>query len=241
MLPSQLDESRGRRGRQAARLVRRRPQGAAGGDKRIRPGVAAVLDRGSLRLPPPPAGQGRQARAAGPRRPDRGRRRPGRTRHKFIATAPNHVWLTDITEHSTRQEKLYLCAVKDCYSNKIVGYSIDSRMKSGVAASALRNAIGLRSPAGTICHCGTGSQLRSKKVARILKEQRPARHDGAGRTLGRQRRYGELLDAAAKERPGHPTLEHPRGLTPGDRGLDRDQVQPTSPPTHPRQTHPGRV
>jgi transposase InsO family protein len=190
MLPSQLDESRGRRGRQAARLVRRRPQGAAGGDKRIRPGVAAVLDRGSLRLPPPPAGQGRQARAAGPRRPDRGRRRQGRTRHKFIATAPNHVWLTDITEHSTRQEKLYLCAVKDCYSNKIVGYSIDSRMKSGVAASALRNAIGLRSPAGTICHCGRGSQLRSKKVARILKEQR---------LLGTMGRVGPSGDKAAME------------------------------------------
>ncbi len=64
--------------------------------------------------------------------------------------------------------KLYLCAVKDCYSNKIVGYSIDSRMKSALAASALRNAIALRYPAGTICHSDRGSQFRSKKVVRIL-------------------------------------------------------------------------
>ncbi len=55
------------------------------------------------------------------------------------------------------------------YSNRIVGYSIDSRMKSSLAASAIRNAIGLRSPAGTICHSDRGSQFRSKKVIRILK------------------------------------------------------------------------
>ena len=37
---------------------------------------------------------------------------------------------------------LYLCAVKDVCSNKIIGYSIDSRMKLSLTASALRNAIG---------------------------------------------------------------------------------------------------
>ena len=73
------------------------------------------------------------------------------------------------TEHPTKEGKLYLCAVKDVYSNKIVGHSIDSRMKSSLAASALRNAIGLRSPTGTICHSDRGSQFRSKKVVRILK------------------------------------------------------------------------
>lgn len=93
----------------------------------------------------------------------------GRVRHEFTATAPNQVWLTDITEHPTGEGKLYLCAIKDCYSNKIVGYSIDSRMKSLLAASALRNAIAIRSPAGTICHSDRGSQFRSKKVVRILK------------------------------------------------------------------------
>jgi putative transposase len=76
----------------------------------------------------------------------------GRVRHDFTATVPNQKWLTDITEHRTGEGKLYLCAIKDCYSNKIVGYSIDSRMKSSLAAAALRNAIALRSPAGTICH-----------------------------------------------------------------------------------------
>ncbi len=49
----------------------------------------------------------------------------GRVRHDFTATAPNVRWLTDITEHPTREGKLYLCAIKDCYSSKIAGYSIE--------------------------------------------------------------------------------------------------------------------
>ncbi len=44
----------------------------------------------------------------------------------FTAAAPNQLWLTDITEHRTDEGKLYLCAIKDVDSNRIVGYSIDS-------------------------------------------------------------------------------------------------------------------
>lgn len=94
----------------------------------------------------------------------------GRLRHAFTATAPNQVWLADITEHPTvRDGKLYLCAVKDVFSNKVVGYSIDSRMRSSLAVNAFRNAIALRNPTGTICHSDRGSQFRSKKVMRLLK------------------------------------------------------------------------
>jgi putative transposase len=64
----------------------------------------------------------------------------GVTRHEFNAEAPNELWLTDITEHRTGEGKLYLCAIKDVYSNRIVGYSIDSRMKSRLAVAALNNA-----------------------------------------------------------------------------------------------------
>jgi transposase InsO family protein len=114
----------------------------------------------------------------------------GRVGHDFSATAPNLKWLTDITEHPTREGKLYLCAVKDCYSNKIVGYSIDSRMKSSLAASALRNAIALRSPVATMVHSDRGSQFRSKKVMRILK------NNGLHGSMGR---VGSSGDNAAME------------------------------------------
>ena len=114
----------------------------------------------------------------------------GRVRHEFVASAPNQIWLTDITEHRTAEGKLYLCAVKDCFSNKIVGYSIDSRMKSSLAVSALRNAIMLRDPQGTIVHSDRGSQFRSKKVVRLLK------NNGLRGSMGR---VGAAGDNAAME------------------------------------------
>jgi transposase InsO family protein len=79
----------------------------------------------------------------------------------FTAAAPNRLWLTDITEHRTDEGKLYLCAIKDVYSNRIAGYSIDSRMKAALAVAALRNAAALRLPEGTVVHSDRGSQFRS--------------------------------------------------------------------------------
>jgi putative transposase len=90
-------------------------------------------------------------------------------RRDFTADAPNELWLTDITEHRTAEGKLYLCAIKDAFSGRIVGYSIESRMKASLAVAALRNAIGLRSPAGTVVHSDRGSQFRSAKFVRLLR------------------------------------------------------------------------
>jgi len=87
---------------------------------------------------------------------------------EFTAAGPNQVWLTDITEHPTAEGKLYLCAVKDVHSNRIVGYSIDSRMKSSLAVAALRMAVARRDPRGTVVHSDRGSQFRSRKFVREL-------------------------------------------------------------------------
>ena len=75
---------------------------------------------------------------------------------------------TDITEHRTDEGKLYLCRVKDAYSNRIVGYSIDMRMKASLACSALRNAIHLRQPHGTVIHSDRVLQFRSKAYRRMI-------------------------------------------------------------------------
>ncbi|BDE15714.1 hypothetical protein MKCMC460_45740 [Mycobacterium sp. 20KCMC460] len=62
------------------------------------------------------------------------------------------MWLSDITEHRTGEGKLYLCAIKDVFSNRIVGYSIDSRMKSQLAIRALHSAVARRGDvAGAFC------------------------------------------------------------------------------------------
>ena len=92
----------------------------------------------------------------------------GIVRHEFAADGPNKVWLWDISEHPTREGKLYICAIKDVFSNKIVGYSINERMKASLAVSAMRNAIALRSPEATICHSDRGGQFRAKKTQHLL-------------------------------------------------------------------------
>jgi putative transposase len=112
-------------------------------------------------------------------------------RRQFAAGAPDEIWLTDITEHPTAEGKLYLCAIKDVCSGRIVGYSMDSRMKASLAVAALRNAIALRDPAGTlIVHSDRGSQFRSHAYVRTLRE------NGLSGSMGR---VGACGDNAAME------------------------------------------
>jgi transposase InsO family protein len=108
----------------------------------------------------------------------------------FTAVVPNRVWLTDITEHPTGEGKLYLCAIKDVYSGRIVGYSIDHRMKASLAVAALRHAIRLRNPAGTVVHSDRGSQFRSRKFVKALQD------NGLVGSMGR---VGACGDNAAME------------------------------------------
>ena len=115
----------------------------------------------------------------------------GRIRHEFTADGPNRLWLTDITEHRTGEGKLYLCAVKDVFANKIVGYSIDSRMKSSLAVRALENAVQMRGDvAGCVIHSDRGGQFRSRKFLRAI-----SRH----RMVGSMGRVGAAGDNAAME------------------------------------------
>ncbi|WP_425490271.1 IS3 family transposase [Nocardioides daedukensis] len=115
----------------------------------------------------------------------------GRTRHEFKADAANELWIGDITEHWTGEGKLYVCAFKDVFSNRIVGYSIDSRMKSRLAVAALNNAAARRGDvAGCVVHTDRGSQFRSRKFVRAL-----GRHEMVG-SMGR---VGAAGDNAAME------------------------------------------
>lgn len=127
----------------------------------------------------------------------RGGRRPGPAVHDdlvrrdFTATTPNDLWLTDITEHPTAEGKLYLCAIKDAWSNRIVGYSIAGRMTAALAVGALRNAVDLRGTcAGTIVHSDRGGQFRSMRFTRTLREA------GLRGSMGR---VGTCADNAAME------------------------------------------
>jgi transposase InsO family protein len=108
----------------------------------------------------------------------------------FTATRVNELWLTDITEHWTDSGKLYLCAIKDVFSNRIVGYSISDRMTAQLAVTAVRNAVRLRNPVGTIIHSDRGSQFRSRVFVETLR-----RHG----LVGSMGRVGACADNAAME------------------------------------------
>jgi len=80
-------------------------------------------------------------------------------RRDFTSDEPNRKWVTDITEHPTGEGKVYCCAIKDLFSNRIVGYAISGRMTADLAVGALRAAIARRQPDGVvIVHADRGSQ-----------------------------------------------------------------------------------
>ena len=112
----------------------------------------------------------------------------------FTATSINTTWLTDITEHRTGQGKLYLCAIKDACSGRIVGYATGKRMKSRLAVAPLEDAVarrgGAAAVAGCIVHSDRGSQFRSRKFQQALK------HHGLVGSMGR---VGAAGDNAAME------------------------------------------
>ena len=81
---------------------------------------------------------------------------------KFGRQRPNELWVTDITEHPTREGKVYCCCVMDTFSRKIVGWSIDSVQNSSLVVNALDMAIKNRRPAaGGIVHADHGVQFTS--------------------------------------------------------------------------------
>ena len=125
-----------------------------------------------------------------------GKGRPGPAVHddlverNFTADHPDQIWLTDITEHPTAEGKIYCCAIKDVFSNRIVGYSIDDRMTADLAVNALRMAIQRRRPVGTTVHSDRGSQFRSRRFVLALSR--------AG-LVGSMGRVGAAGDNAAME------------------------------------------
>jgi transposase InsO family protein len=80
----------------------------------------------------------------------------------FVASAPNRTWLADITYIDTDQGWLYLAAVMDLYSRKIVGWAMQDHMRTELPLAALRMAISMQQPgAGLIHHTDRGVQYAS--------------------------------------------------------------------------------
>jgi hypothetical protein len=78
---------------------------------------------------------------------------------QFARGGPNQLWVTDITEHATREGKVYCAVVLDVFSRRVVGWSIDASPTAGLVTNALGIAIQTRTPpTGAITHSDQGVQ-----------------------------------------------------------------------------------
>ena len=92
---------------------------------------------------------------------------------QFTRERPDQLWVTDITEHPTREGKVYCAVVLDAHSRRIVGWSIDASQTAALATNALGMAITNRAPrpgAGTVIHSDHGVQFTSWAFTRRAQE-----------------------------------------------------------------------
>lgn len=90
---------------------------------------------------------------------------------QFDVTAPDTVWVTDITYIKTTEGFAYLAVVIDLYSRRVVGWSMQSRQTTDLVLQALLMAVWRRKPAGKILiHSDQGSQFTSIDWASFLKQ-----------------------------------------------------------------------
>jgi len=88
---------------------------------------------------------------------------------QFTVTAPNRVWVSDITYIPTWEGWLYLATVQDLFSRKIVGWSMQPRMTWQLVIDALEMAVDRRRPEpGLLCHSDRGSQYASDDYQAVL-------------------------------------------------------------------------
>jgi transposase InsO family protein len=94
---------------------------------------------------------------------------PNRLAQVFQAALPNRTWLSDITYVTTAEGRLYLAAVLDLYSRKIVGWAMGTELSAELCERALRMALSARSPeAGVLHHSDRGVQYASDRYQALL-------------------------------------------------------------------------
>jgi transposase InsO family protein len=88
---------------------------------------------------------------------------------QFTPSAPNQVWVSDITYVPTGEGWLYLAAVMDLAARRIVGWAMSERIDRALACDALTDALDRRRPApGLIHHSDRGSQYASADYQALL-------------------------------------------------------------------------
>lgn len=93
---------------------------------------------------------------------------PDRTRDLFV-DGPNQLWVGDITYIAISTGFVYLAAILDAWSRRVVGYAISRSIDARLATAALKAAIGARQPPeGCVHHSDRGSQYASELYRQLL-------------------------------------------------------------------------
>lgn len=95
---------------------------------------------------------------------------PDLVERNFSAPAPNRLWVADITYIPTWTGFLYLAVVLDAFSRKIVGWAMETYLRTELVLKALDMALGQRHPAGVIHHSDQGSQYTSLAFGKRCQE-----------------------------------------------------------------------
>ncbi len=90
---------------------------------------------------------------------------------KFEASAPNTVWVSDITYIPTKEGWLYLAGHKDLFTGELVGYAMDSRITKNLVSQSLFRAVAAKRPLkGLIHHSDRGSQYCAYQYRDLLEQ-----------------------------------------------------------------------
>jgi transposase InsO family protein len=166
---------------------------------------------------------------------------PDRVNRQFTAAAPNRLWVADATRIPCAEGTFWLAAVRDAFSNRIVGWRCSDRCDTDLILGALEYGIWTRDvrDGQLIHHSDKGSNYTSFRFSQRLSDNgilaswdRP----GTATTVD-----GELL-VHPEDRVGVPHLmAHPRRGRERDLRLHRRLVQHPTHPGRPRRPQPGRV
>jgi len=97
---------------------------------------------------------------------------PNLVERDFTAEKPDQLWVADITYIPTGEGWLFLAAIIDVYSRRVVGWAMEPHMHTSLVMSALNMALGSRQPGvGLVHHSDRGSQYASKEHRRALETQ----------------------------------------------------------------------
>ena len=118
------------------------------------------------------------------------RRAPDLVCRDFSAAEPNLKWCGDLTEIPTAEGKLYLAAVEDLFSRRLLGFTMSDQHDAELAVASLRMAAAVRggSISGVIFHTDQGSEYTSGPFAAQGSACPGRRRAGAGSTPSRPRR-----------------------------------------------------